>query len=294
MGKVRWQVKQLLFANIRVLRDPHGAPRKVLRNLRFKIDGVGLWVLRKLAVVLLPFRAKPVTLMPYAEFEGDGFATQHHVEFLHDTKFTSAFELAFEGVPKWMDSKMNRKIIWRAHICVWGANHALNLKGDFVELGVWYGLLPKTVCGIFRDDPRFLARQYFLVDTWGLASGSHPNPDYHADIYSDVQKRFADYPNVTLVRGAVPDILPKVTGTSAGLPDLNSRIAFLTIDMNGHLAERASLEYYYDKLVPGAFVYLDDYGWGYQGLAETVNEFLRDKPETLLHFPSGQSIFLKK
>ena len=291
---VHGRAKQLLFANIRVLRDPHGAPRKVLRNLRVKIDAVGLWVLRKLALLLLPFRDKPVALMPYAEFEGDGFATQHHVEFLQDTKFTTAFDLAFEGVPKWMDSENYRKIIWRAHICVWGANHALNLKGDFVELGVWYGLLPKTVCEIFREDPRFLARQYFLVDTWGLASGSHPNPDYHADIYTDVQKRFADYPNVTLVRGAVPDILSRVSGKSTGLSDSDSRIAFLTIDMNGHLAERASLEYYYDKLVPGAFVYFDDYGWGYQGLAETVNEFLRDKPETLLHFPSGQSIFLKK
>jgi hypothetical protein len=63
--------------------------------------------------------------------------------------------------------------------------------------------------------------------------------------------------------------------------------------MNGHIAERAALEYYYELLVPGAFVYFDDYGWGYEGLVETVNEFLLDKPENLLHFPSGQSIFLK-
>jgi hypothetical protein len=63
--------------------------------------------------------------------------------------------------------------------------------------------------------------------------------------------------------------------------------------MNDHIAERTALEYYYRKLVPGAFVYFDDYGWGYEGLVETVNDSLLDKPENFMHFPSEQSIFLK-
>jgi hypothetical protein len=215
-------------------------------------------------------------------------------------QFASAFYQSFEGVPEFMTSGTYRNIIWRAHICSWGADHALNLKGDFVELGVWWGLLPKTVCELFKNDPRFINRPYYLVDSWGEMPGSHPDPNYQADIYLQVKTRFAAYPNVKLVRGLVPEVLLKVTPPSLSQAETDSRpgsnqqgIAFLTIDMNGHLAERASLEYYYEKLVPGAFVYLDDYGWGYEGLVETINEFLLDKPEKLLHFPSGQSIFLK-
>ena len=40
-------------------------------------------------------------------------------------------------------------------------------------------------------------------------------------------------------------------------------------------------------------IYFDDYGWDYPELVEVVNKFFADKPETLLHFPSGNSIVVK-
>jgi len=40
-------------------------------------------------------------------------------------------------------------------------------------------------------------------------------------------------------------------------------------------------------------IYFDDYGWGYPKLRKTVDEFFKDKPETLLHSPSGNSIVVK-
>jgi hypothetical protein len=46
-------------------------------------------------------------------------------------------------------------------------------------------------------------------------------------------------------------------------------------------------------VVPGGIIYFDDYGWGYPDLREVVDEFFYDKPESLLHFPSGNSIVVK-
>jgi O-methyltransferase len=63
--------------------------------------------------------------------------------------------------------------------------------------------------------------------------------------------------------------------------------------MNSHLAERVALESVYDRVSPGGVIYFDDYGWNYPELRQTINEFLLDKPERLLHFPSGQSILIK-
>ena len=114
--------------------------------------------------------------------------------------------------------------------------------------------------------------------------GSHTSSSYQDDIFSVVQKRFSDVDNILLRRGPVPDVLTQIT---------SSKVAFLGIDMNGSVPERAALEYFYDKIVPGGVIYFDDYGWDFPELRATVEEFFMDKPETLLHFPSGNSIVVK-
>jgi hypothetical protein len=63
--------------------------------------------------------------------------------------------------------------------------------------------------------------------------------------------------------------------------------------MNGGLPELAALNFFYPKMVKGGVIYFDDYGWGYPELRKVVDEFFSDKPETLLHFPSGNSIVIK-
>jgi hypothetical protein len=76
---------------------------------------------------------------------------------------------------------------------------------------------------------------------------------------------------------------------------LIEKIAFIGIDMNGYLAERSVLDILYQKVVTGGIIYFDDYGWGaHSQLRETVDDFFKDKPEELLHFPSGNSIIIKK
>ena len=218
-----------------------------------------------------------------AKYFGDRLATHHHVQFLHDDKFIESYRKAFEDIPNHVkDPITTLDIKWRAHICTWAATQALKLEGDFVECGVWYGILSKTMCEYI--DFNKLDRHFYLFDSWGRMPGSHKKAAYQLDIYGDVLKRFEMYKNVSLVRGLVPEVLDQVK---------IEKIAFLGIDMNGSVAERAALERFYDKIVPGGVIYFDDYGWDYPDLRKTVNEFFEDKPESLLHFPSGNSIVVK-
>jgi hypothetical protein len=92
------------------------------------------------------------------------------------------------------------------------------------------------------------------------------------------------YPSVNLVRGLVPTVLQQIPST---------KIAYLALDMNGSLPELAALDFFYPKMVKGGIIYFDDYGWNYPELRKVVDEFFSDKPETLLHFPSGNSIVVK-
>lgn len=213
-------------------------------------------------------------------YSKDGFATTHHVEFLNDAKFNESFNKSFIGIPNDLQP-MLRNIDWRAHICTWAAQRALALKeGDFIECGVWYGVLSKMICE-YTDFPKS-NRKFYLVDVWG-GIDLHENW-YFDDIYQVVSERFEMYDNVELIRGFIPHILTSLT---------TSKISYLSIDMNGSLAERSALEYFYEKIVPGGVIYFDDYGWGFPELRKTVNEFFSDKPEKILHFPAGVSIVIK-
>ena len=217
-----------------------------------------------------------------ASFSGDGFTTTHFLGFRTDEKFNTAFSKAIKNIPE-DGPKDLKQIEWRAHIVTWAANQALRneIEGDFVECGVWYGVLSKTICEYLNME-NFGDRRFYLVDTFGETQGSHSY--YKNDIYNDVKDRFSIYPQIQIIRGLVPECLPKIT---------SSKIAYLAIDMNSSEPELETLKYFYKKLVKGGIIYFDDYGWSYPELRKVVDEFFSDKPETLLHFPSGNSIVVK-
>jgi len=253
--------------------------KKYLKQFTFFLKLYAFLVALK--ALFMSFITKNKTFLHKGEcsYFSDGFATTHYVGFKNDRQFVKAFENAFEDVPRYFDNPL-KGIEWRAHICTWAANQARSLGGDFVECGVWYGILSRTMCNYvdFKNHPG----TFFLIDSWGEIPGSHHG--YKEDIFDTVQKRFKDLDNVKLIRGLVPEVLDEVK---------SERIAFLSIDMNGAVAERAALEYFYDKMVPGGIIYFDDYGWDYPELRATVDEFFLNKQEKLLHFPSGNSIVIK-
>jgi O-methyltransferase len=216
-----------------------------------------------------------------ATYADDGFATTHYSEFLMNDPLNHAFDTSLSSVPR---QELFRSIRWRAHIATWAANQGASVEGDFIECGVWWGILSKTICEYMSPDA-FQTRRFYLVDTWGEMEGSHHDPDYSADIYEDVRERFSQYPGVMLVRGVVPQILSSIP---------TGKVAYLSIDMNGSEAELAALKFYWPKLSVGAVVYLDDYGWNYPELRSVIDLFLIDKPEQLLIFPSGNAVIIKQ
>ena len=216
-------------------------------------------------------------------YVADRVATALFVDFLSEKRFKNAFNESYKWLKQddYLSSDLERiaQIEWRAHIVCWAANKVRQLDGDFVDCGVWKGVLPKTICEYI--DFKSLPKTYYLVDPWGQSLKSEK---YTKDIFDEVRNRFSKYPNVKLIRGLVPDALKLITTT---------KVAYLAIDMNGSKPERAALEYFYPRIVSGGVIYLDDYGWNYPELRATVDDFFADKPESLLHFPNGTAIVVK-
>ena len=252
--------------------------------------------LRPFRILLIPFYAKPIAavniiastnlsvLIKRRSYAGDGFLTTHFVPWDSDEKLLSAYTSSFEDVP--LKYKTLRDTLWRAHIVSICANWVKEVQGDFVELGTWYGILAQT---IVRNGDLPSSKKMYLVDAFGQAGfqmqGVHKRDNYIEDIYETVKNRFKDLPNVALVRGIVPEILPEIP------VDL---ISFLMIDMNSGVPERLGLEFFWDKISSGGIVYFDDYGQNFPQLRIEIDNFLKDKSEKLMVFPSGQAILIKK
>ena len=216
-----------------------------------------------------------------ATFWGDHSATLQHVEFLRQSRFQEAKEYTFQDAPSLLvDQIKSINIDWRLHICTWASSHCLSLEGDFVECGVWYGWLSRAMCKYI--DFNSTGKSFHFFDSWG-APGSHKH--YQNDIFEAVKERFSAYPTVIFHRGMVPEVLSKAN-------DID-KICYLSLDMNGGIAERQALDVLYSKVVSGGIVYIDDYGWGYPVLRRELEDFLKDKPDELLHFPCGSSLIIK-
>lgn len=210
-----------------------------------------------------------------------------NLSFRLDRKFMASYMEA-------VTNDVERSLLWRLHILSWAARNALNVEGDFVECGVFKGFCSEVIFKYldFQDLPR----QAYLYDTFAglpeetsteqerITWGHYSNFDPDA-LFADVRKKFSRYENVNIVRGTVPDSFQQA------VPE---KIAFLHIDMNSEKAEILALEHLFDRVVPGGFIVLDDFGWGVnvkQMSAELA--FMNARGHQILEIPTGQGVIIK-
>tara|TARA_A100001388_G_scaffold277224_1_gene267438 strand:+ start:1857 stop:2660 length:804 start_codon:yes stop_codon:yes gene_type:complete len=217
-------------------------------------------------------------------FWGDKSTTMQHVDFLYDPRFSLLVEKSFENVPSdYVKPIKDLNISWRFHIYLTMASHCINLEGDFVECGVWYGFLSKATCE-HLNFANFKNKKFHLFDSWEGAEGTHEK--YLHNSFEITKKRFDKFPNVVFHRGLVPDSLSEI--------DQVKSISFLSLDMNNGISERQALEILYDRIVPGGIIYLDDFGWQrYRVLRKNIKSFIKNKSCQLLNFPCGSAIIIK-
>lgn len=223
-----------------------------------------------------------LSILRNATFKDDGMATVHNADFLSDPKFQASFRKGLEDIPTDLVANTLGAMRWRAHICCWAASQAMSLEGDFVECGVWYGVLSRTLAEYtnFSDS----GKNFYLLDPWG-SIGRADRQAYEPDIFDAVTRRFSGVKNIKMIRGFVPQTLTQVP---------SEKIAYLSIDMNAVEPERHALHYFYEKIVKGGIIYFDDYGWaGHSELKAMIDDFFQDKPESILYMPTGQGIVVK-
>ena len=170
--------------------------------------------------------------------------------------------------------------------------HCLHLSGDFAESGVYKGgsayLMASTLAS--RSAP---PRQVHLFDTFeGMPSTANDDPSgikegqFGDTSLTAVKDYLRDFPFVSFHPGHIPATLESVN---------DRRFAFVHIDVDLYLTTRDCLEFFYDRMVTGAVMVFDDYGYAAfrDSVKRAVDEFFRDKEEMPMSLRTGQCIVIK-
>jgi len=231
--------------------------------------------------------------MVYAQ---DGLVSVHSHTFIRDPLFIKAYARGVQAIGG-VDTYQWH---WRIHIGLWVANVASRLEGDFVECGVNKGFLSSAIMEYL--DWNSLDRDFYLLDTFAglderFVSGSERKfgalqknaeslrSGFYVRGVDEVRANFAQWPRARIVEGAVPETLEQVTA---------SRVAYLHLDMNCAPPEVAALTHFWDKLVQGAPVLLDDYAYfGFTPQKLAMDDFARAHGVTVCSLPTGQGLLIK-
>lgn len=219
-------------------------------------------------------------------------------EFLEDPAFQASYAIGMNSGHKICRPKGSNQDIhieWRIHVSLWAAWHAKQLPGDFVECGVNTGMLSLAICNYI--DFNATDKSFWLFDTFrGIPESQvsdaerakgrlDENVHFYEECYDLAKRNFEPYPKAHLVRGMVPDTLDTV--------DID-QVCYLSIDMNIAKPEVDAIEHFWPKLVTGAVVVLDDYGWlPYIEQKHAMDAFADRHGVKILTVPTGQGLLFK-
>ena len=173
-----------------------------------------------------------------------------------------------------------------------------DIKGDFVECGVWKGGSVMAALLVLKKLNK-TNKIFFLYDTFeGMSEPSDFDLDYTKNkainllnknqknkenviwCYSPIEDvknnlRRINYPeeNIRFVKGKVEDTLRLNT------PE---KISLLRLDTDWYESTKFELENLFPKLVKGGVLLVDDYGY-WKGSKKAVDEYFQNKKEFFFH-----------
>ncbi len=224
----------------------------------------------------------PITYM------ADSIVTSNNCDFINEEKFKAAYKVASDTI-----NSGYYDMPWRVYIACTLAKMVKKLPGDFVECGVSTGALSRAV--IEYIDFSSLGKTFYLLDTYeGLVPEQITEKEFDAGIndylgsyknnYEQVLETFKLFP-IKIIKGAIPGTLKQCDA---------QKICYLSIDMNVVEPEIAAANFFWDKMVNGGVIILDDYGFAkHIEQKKAFDQFAKERAVDILYLPSGQGIIFK-
>ncbi|MFC2188308.1 TylF/MycF/NovP-related O-methyltransferase [Fulvivirgaceae bacterium LMO-SS25] len=226
-------------------------------------------------------------------YSEDFLYTYHNAGFLQEEKFISAYQRAKSaddnGLLKHFD------IQWRIHVLSWAANLSIYKEGDFVDCGGGSGIFASAIISYTNFNK--YNKTYYLIDSFSGLSVQHSSDNEFKrshKLYSTlttedkvlaIRERFVN-DKVEIVKGFIPEIFNELNV---------SKISFLSVDLNSAIPEYECLNFFWDKIVSGGIIVLDDHGYLNQFEESRIQheKFAKEKNVEILKLPTCQGIIIK-
>lgn len=186
---------------------------------------------------------------------------------------------------------------WRHYLVYWSAcyamRHAQGQEKNLAELGVCDGLT-----AWYASQAQFDAQapgDFFLYDAWEgmrddlLEAGEKSSAGSYA--YLDIENtrhnlNQAAQRNFVFIKGYVPESFSHGPNPET--------LAWLHIDLNSAIPTIAGLDFFWERILPGGVVLLDDFAWpGYEDTQAAVEQWASEQQQQILHLPTGQAVIFK-
>ena len=186
---------------------------------------------------------------------------------------------------------------WRHYLVYWSAKVASRISfgehQNFVELGVCDGLTAWYASHARQSSS--CGGEFFLYDSWQeirsdlLTAKERSSAGSYAYLNIENTQRnlsFCGVDKFIFNKGYLPESL-----SYSRNPD---SVVWIHIDLNSSIPTIASLEYFWERLLPGGLLLLDDFAWpGYEETRIKVEQWCLDRQLDILQFPTGQALVTK-
>jgi O-methyltransferase len=164
---------------------------------------------------------------------------------------------------------------------------AESVPGDTAECGVYAGTSSWFICEHFAGSGRL----HHGFDSFaGLSEPKAVDGAFwrSGDLQADecaARELLSPY-DAQLYPGWIPERFDEVA---------ERRFAFVHVDVDLYEPTRDSFAFFYPRVSPGGILLCDDYGFTTcPGARRAVDEFMAEKPEPVVHLPTGQGVVIKQ
>jgi len=166
-----------------------------------------------------------------------------------------------------------------------------HVPGDLAECGCYVGA---SAWFMAKEAPD---RELFLFDSFeGLSTPDSEDSTLQGaqewrvgDLKTNedvLKKNLDEFSHIHVLKGWIPERFSEVAKRHFRLVHIDVDLYQPTLD---------SLKFFYPRLSPSGVIVMDDYGFlTCPGATKAANEFMADKPEYILHLPTGQGIIIRQ
>lgn len=160
------------------------------------------------------------------------------------------------------------------------------VEGAVAEVGVWRGGSTLLLADLLPN------KTIWAFDTFEGLPYHHPQDNFHVTgqfdqvDFDEITSTLREWSNIKLVKGIFPQ-------SSAGIFFGDERFSIVHIDVDMYKAYHDCLAYFWNKMVPGGIILLDDYAEPTcEGATIATDEFMADKVEIVENL--GTQYYIKK